>query len=266
MTQRTFHQQALGFGTIPCNVTVTLDGEIIYQGPVATIDEPMPQLPRTDYVISNMAWSWQLPTDFAGTKNLSIAVTGSTLYLAQTLADNPYAYVPDLASRYQAFFTIEVDGVLYSDPFTDETIDGVPLSGPYRPDEQGQWWWAIQPGSLFTTVLHVAAPPKPYIIFDSIPQTVTAGDPASFLVSIPQVNPVHPLPQTFSWQVINGSSTNADFVATSGNVAFNTASSSLQIHTVAPAVPQGDRDFRVEIVQPSSGNAIVSSHMVTITS
>lgn len=266
MTQRTFHQLALGFGTIPCEVTVSLDGNIIYQGAVATLDEPIPLLPNPDYDISNQAWSWQLPADFAGTADLSITVSGSTLYLAQTLADNPYQYVPDPASRYQIFFNIEVDGVSYSDPFTDEAIDGIPLSGPYRPDEPGQWWWAIPPGSVFTSVLHVDPPKKPYVIFDSAPQTVTAGDSASFQVSIPQVNPARPLPQTFAWQIVNGTSISADFVSTSGNVPFITTTSTFQIDTVAPAVPQGDRNFRVEILQPTSGNAIVSSHMITITS
>jgi hypothetical protein len=265
MLQRTFHQYARGFGSEPALVTVTIGGNVVFNGPVVTVDELLPVLPDPTYVIDDIAWTWQEDANFSGTKDLTITVSGSYLVLAQTLANNPYQGAIPSNPEYTAFWSIEIDGVTYSDPLTDEAIDDIPQSGPYRPDERGQWWWAIPPDSTFTAVIHINPPVKPYVIFDSAPESVTAGDQARFQVSIPLINPLYPLPKTFPWQIINGTSSDADFVTTTGNVTFDLDHSEFVVDTVEHDTPQIHKDFCVQI-QDHLDNRIVSSHMVKIVS
>lgn len=155
MTDRTFKQYALGFGASPAQVVFQINGNTVFTGSVTTLDEPIPPLPNSEYVVDNVAWSWTNPVDFEGTQQVTITVSGSALLLAQTLANNP-ADEPD---SFQGFYLVEVDGVIYSDPFTEEAINGVPQSGPYNPAISGQWWWRIPAGSTFTATMHVSAPP-----------------------------------------------------------------------------------------------------------
>lgn len=157
MTSRTFQQHALAFGSTPCQVVCQIAGNTVYSGTVTTLDEPKPSLPDQTYTIDNVAWSWQGNADFAGTQSMAITVTGSDLLMAATLANNPYGN----ANLHSTFYSIDVDGVTYTDPLTEEAIDGVPQSGPYNPSLQGQWWWWIPAGSTFTATLHVDAPPPP---------------------------------------------------------------------------------------------------------
>lgn len=155
MTDRTFQQHALAFGATPTQVVYQINGNTVFNGPVTTVDQPMPVLPNTEYSIDNIAWTWTNDATFSGTQSISIAVTGSALMLAQTAANNPLGN----AEVFGSFYSVEVDGVKYTDPFTEETIDGTALSGPYDPALPSQWWWRIPSGSTFTATMHVEAPP-----------------------------------------------------------------------------------------------------------
>jgi len=157
MTDRTFKQYALGFGSVPAQVVFQIDGNTVFSGTITTLDEPMPALPNSEYSIDNTAWSWTNAADFEGTQQITISVSGSDLLLAQTLANNPVAN----ADIFQSFYNVEVDGVIYYDPFTEETINGVAQSGPYDPAISGQWWWSIPSGSTFTATMNVTAPLPP---------------------------------------------------------------------------------------------------------
>jgi hypothetical protein len=266
MVQRTFIQHAQAYGTTPASVTVRIDGQIIYEGPVNTLNQPSPQLPDDDYHINNLAWSWEDDADFSGTKELSIAVQGSDviLVLAETLANNPYMGYLSPAYEYRGFWSITVDGIAYEDPLTDVKYDGVPRPGPYDPYLKGQWWWRILGGTTMTAVMHVNAAPRPYIVFDSLPQTVVAGDQAQFTVSIPEVNPEYPLPRTYRWQVVDLTTTSADFLSTSGNVTFDTAQSGFVIDTVNQGGSQSDKEFTVHLKSLNDNILIQSSQKITI--
>ena len=157
MTDRTFKQHAMGFGEVPSQVVFQLDGNTVFSGAVTTVDEEFPSLPDLDYRIDNIAWTWTDDVEFSGTKSISIAVTGSPLMLADTLANNPLGN----AELFVSFYSVEIDGVTYEDPLTDEEIDGVPQSGPPDPTLPGQWWWTIPAGSTFTATMHVNAPAAP---------------------------------------------------------------------------------------------------------
>lgn len=158
MTDRTFQQHAQAYGSIPAQIECAIDGIVVYNGSVQTLDQPFPYLPNSELQISNVAWSWQGNADFSGTQQLSITViSGSTLLLANTLANNPAGNL----EIFMPFYSVEQSGVVYTDPLTDETLDGISLTGPYDPAIPGQWWWQIPAGSTFTATMHVDAPPPP---------------------------------------------------------------------------------------------------------
>lgn len=157
MILRTFRQYAIGYGATPAQVVCQLAGNTVYSGEVLTLNQPVPSLPNLEYQIDNIAWSWQDDVEFAGTKDLIITVSNSLLLLGLTLANNPAANV----ETWGAFYSVEVDGIYYADPFTNEAINGVAQGGPYNPDFTGQWWWRIPAGSTFTATMHVQEPPEP---------------------------------------------------------------------------------------------------------
>lgn len=256
MTMRNFRQHAQGYGDSDCRVIVSLDDNIIYQGSVSTVTEPRPTMPNWQFDIRNYAWSWQESMDFQGTRQLSISVSGAPLMLGQTLAE-------DANLDFVSFYSVTIDGISYPDPFSDVVIDGVPqIRGSL--DLIGQYWWWIPAGSTLTATMHVNPPEVPYLVFNSVPENITAGTQAQFSVSISEVHPSYPLPQIYSWQIVNDTTTNADFINTSGNITFNTVNSSFAINIVNHETPQGNKNFRVEIVEPTSGNIMLTSRAMTI--
>jgi hypothetical protein len=159
MPNRTFKQYALAFGAQPATVTVKLDNAVIYSGPVNAANEPIPPLPNSSYQVDNVAWTWEANADFQGTQALEITVAGSPLLLARTDANNPYLD----PAVFGEFYNVTVDGVQYSDPLTNEAINGQAQAGPYRPDEIGQWWWRIPVGATFTATMNFLAAPQPFV-------------------------------------------------------------------------------------------------------
>ena len=151
MTDRTFQQFAQGYGSTPCQVVCQIDGNTVFCGSVTTLDQPMPGLPDPEFNVTNVGWTWQGNAAFSGTQSISVAVNGSPLLFGGTLANNPYGN----ADIFLSFYSVTVDGVDYADPFTNETIDGVPQPGPYDANLGGQWWWVIPAGSTFAATMHV---------------------------------------------------------------------------------------------------------------
>jgi hypothetical protein len=151
MTDRIFKQYAQGYGSTPCQVLCQIDGDTVFDGPVATVDAPRPSLPDVEVDIDNVAWTWSQNASFDGTRSLSIAVSGSSLVLARTLANNP---ITGGDEEFGSFYLIEINGVSNFDPLTDVAINGVAVSKPHT-DLVGQWWWLIPAESTFTATLHV---------------------------------------------------------------------------------------------------------------
>lgn len=162
---RNFVQQGQAYGTSPTSIVATLDGQEIYSGPVSTIDETIPPWPYPD--LPNM-FSWQLPLDFVGSKSLQIVITGSTLMLSDTLADN----TPPLpASEFSnAIYFQNILGQQVCDPFTDIEIAGQSVTRNPG-DLTGQSYWIIPANSTFQCTLNVG--PR-YTLWDA--NTAYAGN------------------------------------------------------------------------------------------
>ena len=156
MTIRNFKQCGQAYGSTPASITATIDGTVVFSGPVSTLDQPLPILPEpSDDVSPPTLFTWTNTVDFAGTQSYSIAVTGSPLLLGFTGADHCVAnYVAQFSSTY----TYEIGGVVVADPLTNVSIDGtVRTRGPDNQTLSGQWQWLIPAGSTLTATLNVNA-------------------------------------------------------------------------------------------------------------
>ena len=162
MTIRIFKQFGRGYGPEPVVATVKVGTEVVFSGPVDTLNQETPWK-----AVGVDIYNFPIPdVAFQGSLPLEISVTGGDLFLAETLAnyykitiikDNKpqvYSSGPD---DFGLFYQETINGIIYTDPFTDEKINGVPLEGPPNPDFSGQWGWIIPNGSTFTATLNIQA-------------------------------------------------------------------------------------------------------------
>jgi len=264
MTTRNFKQCGQAYGPTPASITATINGTVVFSGPVSTLDIPIPIRPDPSSGADPTIFTWTNSLDFTGTQTYSIAVTGSPLVLSFTGADHCF---PNDSALFGTFYTQEINGVAVADPLTNVAIDGiVQTRGPDNGTLPGQWQWLIPAGSTLTAVLNInPAVPLYYIQFDSIPSNIQPGQSGTFVMNIPSVDPDRPLPHTYGWRVVNGTTTNADFQAVSGSLTFNTPTASFNITTVAHDPPQSPKIFTTEIYGLIQGNTLSTSNIVTIT-
>lgn len=262
MTNRLFQQHAMGYGASAAQVTCSIAGNVVYSGSVATANEPVPVLPQLALQCDNVAWSWTADAEFQGTQPVTIEVApGTPLLLAATVANNPYVD-PTLFTK---FYTQDVGGIIYGDPFTDVSIDGIPRLRDTDPAYPGQWWVVIPGGSTFSGTLNVNAAQPNIVVFESVPETINPGASGTFSLSIPNTfTPQYP--RVFEWRIINLTSSNDDFQQANGSVTFDTDASSLQITTIAYDPPQAAKMFQVEILRPAPNDSlsVSRSNIVTI--
>lgn len=165
MTTRTFVQQGQGYGATPVNITVKIDGNTIFSGPVPTVDAPPPTLPNLDLQITSNLYTWTNDVSYSGQQTFELTVNDGSLLLTKSFANYTPIYdeatgniTPGNESTYASFFYEMVDGVIINDPFTNEQIDGVPqIEHPDPASLSGQWWWQIPNGSTFTATLNTNA-------------------------------------------------------------------------------------------------------------
>lgn len=152
MTTRTFIQRGKAYGAVPCTIIAKIDNAVVYEGPVTTVDE---SLPTQAWIQANTdLFSWTSTVDFQGTQTMEIAVTGSVLTIATTVANYNSLQNPG-ADHYGTFFYETIGGIRYQHPFANVKIDGV--AQPVQVDETapGQGHWNIRPGQVFTTDLRI---------------------------------------------------------------------------------------------------------------
>ena len=160
---RTFSQKGQAYGSVACKITAKIDGAVVFSGEIPTANTPIPLLPDSTIDLGVDLFSWSKPVDLSGSYELEIAVDNAILIITDTKAD--YVNPQDLSQSADGFYTIEIDGVMYRDPFTDVKINGVAQVGQYNPATPGQWYWRVDPGSVFTATVNINAgisrPPTP---------------------------------------------------------------------------------------------------------
>lgn len=260
MPDKIITQRAQGYGSVPAAVTVQIDGATILQGDVPTVDAPPPAMP--DLSIQNLgvdAWSWTIDSAFQGTQTMTVTVNSGRVLLCDT-----YYTLSDQADTvFPLTLLQEVDDEWIGvDPLTAVTINGV-SQNPLRSDDfVGQWVWQLDAGDQLVATVNIMNTPEPsvvpHVIFDSVPATIVTGSTGVLQLQCPKGRPARPLPRTFSWQVINGTTTDADFVSTSGNVVFETANNTLEIATTNNGPVTGSKTFQIQM-RSSNGTIVATS-------
>lgn len=99
MTNRTLKFLGQGFGSTTVNIAVTANDEVVYSGPVNTLNEPLPQTPYMPEDCVTM-FSMEVPVDYAGTIPMTISVNSGygikfvVVYADYVLVPNP-VYTPE---------------------------------------------------------------------------------------------------------------------------------------------------------------------------
>lgn len=151
MTTRNIKQQGQAYGSTPAAITAYIDGVVVYNGPVDTVNEPIPQLPA--FIDGKDLFSWTVDSGYTGTQTMVIQVTGSPLILTDTEADHQVVY--NLADYYLLAYNQVIDGVSCLDPFTSVMIADTIVTRSNTPD--GQWYWLVQPGQSFQATVNIVA-------------------------------------------------------------------------------------------------------------
>lgn len=161
MTTRTFKQYGQAYGGTQASIVATIDGVEVYSGNVPTVDELLPTFPQPDVQFGEEMFSWTNTVDFAGTQTMTIAVTGSMLLITDSFAN----YALGNADVFSGFNYSNIDGIYYSMPLSDVTIDGVVQPQELDPELPGQAYWQVPAGSTFSCTVNIQAgleqPPTP---------------------------------------------------------------------------------------------------------
>ena len=176
MTLRTYKQLGQAYGSSPVTLVAKINGEEVFNGTLHTLDQSLPSLPITGISFAGFGgpiFSWTTDIAFMGSASMELTVTGGTLLLTNTFANyittptygsikpGDEGYMPDapLPSDPPTPFKDTLYGAYtdptYIDPLTSVTINGQEQTDVYNshPDLKGQWYWALQDGSVFTATV-----------------------------------------------------------------------------------------------------------------
>lgn len=93
MTNRTVKLDGQGFGNVPVNVTITANGTTVYEGPIDTVDQPLP-LPKYTLDPWPTMFDLEIPLTFVGVIPMSITVnSGFGILFSDSVAN--YNLVPN---------------------------------------------------------------------------------------------------------------------------------------------------------------------------
>jgi len=147
MTDRTYQQKAQGYGSTPCSIRAKIDGTIVFEGEINTLNE-VPPVPAP-WPLGAVIFDWTKPIEWSGNVAMEIEVINGRLLLTTTecnyniqmprpdidptqitltpeeIAENKQNYS---ATKFAALANYQtLNGVVISDPCVDVVIDGIPI-------------------------------------------------------------------------------------------------------------------------------------------
>jgi hypothetical protein len=156
---RTFQFLGNGYGDTPVSLTVTVAGTQIFSGEIPTVNEPIDPPPEwnpsTQVVLFELPNSVALNTDFSGSLNTTITVSGGygvnfgeidSNYYIGNVVTYPGAGTVDNFS--QCYTGIPTSSDSSEDPRSSVTIGGV--SQPTVRPPNGAWNWLVSSGETIT--------------------------------------------------------------------------------------------------------------------
>jgi len=204
MTNRTIKFNGQGFGNVPVTVTATANGNIVYQGAINTVDQP---LPRPNYHPEPVAtlFDLQVPLDFVGSFPMSITCeSGYGMFLLDSTAN--YNLIPNPIYTPEQFAIVSVSDKspevvdifesVANPPLTQQEIDI--LSNPDTPDlecdailaQHGLTIW-VPGGADNYGVDFNHGDARTEVALDGIPRTTPTPRPSDYTGDWTWVTPVN---------------------------------------------------------------------------
>ena len=130
MTNRTIQFYGQGFGSTAVEISVTANGSHVFNGPVATLDQPLSPLPwPLDQ--SEILFSMEVPVEFQGTVPMEITVNSGRGILFQHVSINYVPLADNVSSGAQGFnfhtgeiANFSLNGNLIPPPVCPQGLDG----------------------------------------------------------------------------------------------------------------------------------------------
>ena len=169
MTNRTLQFLGLAYGNSAVTITATIDGVVVYNNTVATLNEPLVDN-GTKWTTTNQLFtvenSDQFPVEFAGSRTMSVSVTGGegiilarvfNNYMTQyTQVGNTWSGTPGNATTFvQCFNGTPTNSEGTPDCRSSVVIDGNVQVPPLEPSF-GTWTWVVNNGSTLVCNLNVS--------------------------------------------------------------------------------------------------------------
>jgi len=159
MTNRTLQFLGLAYGNSAVTITATIDNVVVYNDTVTTLDEVMLD-PGTDWTTTNQLFavenSDQFPIEFAGSRVMSVTVTGGEgIFLTHVLSNYmaQSAQVGNATTFVSCYYGTPTNSEETSDCRSNVVIDGV-APEPYV-KSPGIWTWQVNDGSTLVCNLNV---------------------------------------------------------------------------------------------------------------
>jgi len=180
MTTRTFIQFGQAYGNSTVTVVASLDGIEIFNGVVPNgYVPPDPTSPAPSSFIPHSLdltalFSFTEDVTFAGTKQLTMTVSGGEVWMNRTVADYSTALpgltypsqeqdIFGLANFYAPIYTATIGNLVIADPLSNVFVNGVAspsiptaemINGVYP---EGQWCRTIPDGGNLTATINIFA-------------------------------------------------------------------------------------------------------------
>lgn len=156
MTTRTYKQQGKAFGNQPVTIVAKINGEIVHDGEIETVNEILKQGPESDIGSTDFdLFSWSADMDFDGLFEMEISVTSpGVLMITDTVAnyakifdDVTQKYTSSGPDQFEPYYNEEI-----GDPVKLVTVNGIEVERIRDQDPDfllnGQWYYRVEPGEV----------------------------------------------------------------------------------------------------------------------
>lgn len=157
MTNRTMRVYGQGLGPTPVEISVTANGNQVFDGPVPTLDQPVAPSPWP-LAQSEILFSIEVPMEFQGTMPIEITVNSGSGILLEKLSINYVRLSNNVSSGAQGF-EFDSDGKIKDLlAASDLTLNSNPTPSPVcPPGPDGNWTLPLAVGSTFAATLNIDA-------------------------------------------------------------------------------------------------------------
>jgi hypothetical protein len=131
MANRTIQIWGQGYGSTPCTANVTFGGDIVFSGPIPTVDSTIvARLPDEQTMLIN----FEVPIELSGTFPVTIEFVGTDAFISAVLANysvqnDSETFFPVALPQYKT--NVNINGIAVAPP--DPLPSGV----------TGEWGWEI---------------------------------------------------------------------------------------------------------------------------